>query len=154
MLLSMAHECLLHNSVITWRTAATLEGTGAQSARTDVIPAAQTERPARYPGGCLQPVVMRSELRSPLIHLGMMDDPATGRLSSLVEILFVVRLVCRVRDAGLALLALEPLALGLVGTDPGVLTFCRVPRGMPRAHDAALVPGPLCDVQGAHSLGP
>ena len=78
----------------------------------------------------------------------------TGRLSSLVEILLVVRLGCRVRDAGLALLAFPPLALGLVGTDPCVLTFCRIPRAVPRAHDAALVSDPLREVQGAHSLGP
>ena len=83
----------------------------------------------------------------------MMDDPTTGRLSSLVEVLLVVRLGCGVRGAGLALLALGPLVLGRVGTDPGVLTFCLIPRGVPRAHDAALVPGPLRDVQGAHSLG-
>lgn len=82
------------------------------------------------------------------------DDSETGRLSSLVEILLVVRLGCRVRDAGSAFLALEPLALGRVGTDPRVIAFCRVPRGVPRTHYTALVPGPLCDVQGAHSLGP
>ena len=83
-----------------------------------------------------------------------MDDPTTGRLSSLVKVLLVIRIGRRVRDVGLALLALEPVALGLVGTDLGVLTFRRVPRGVPRAHDAAFVPDPLRDGEDAHSLGP
>ncbi len=96
--------------------------------------------------------------QSRLTHLRLMDDPGTGQLSSVVKVLLVVRLGCRVRDAGLALLAFRLLALGLIGTHLGthlgVLTFCRVPRGVPRAHDAALVPDPPRDVQGAHSLGP
>ena len=66
-----------------------------------------------------------------------MDDPGTGQLSSVVKVLLVVRLGCRVRDAGLALLAFRLLALRLIGThlgaDLGVLTFCRVPRGVQRA---------------------
>ncbi len=75
--------------------------------------------------------------QSRLTHLRLMDDPGTGQLSSVVKVLLVVRLGCRVRDAGLALLAFRLLALRLIGThlgaDLGVLTFCRVPRGVQRA---------------------